>query len=535
MDEVDERREAQRDGLGRFAASARPARRMKPHPGLPNIAVVLDEFSMECFGAEANLWPVRQERTALDIDFIKPDLLLVESAWNANSGAWRYALTSSSGPRASLVKLVEHCRKAGIPTAFWNKEDPPHFEEFLPVARLFDVVFTTDEDMVPHYESKAPGVSASMMRFAASTQLHSPERVSSFREGDIAFAGQYFAHKYPERRQQMDLLFQAALAHDFSIFSRALGGRPEYQFPPPFNAHVKGALPYSEMVKEYRRHKVFLNVNSVTTSRTMCARRVFELSASKTAVVGTSSEAISAVYPANEVWLVDSPQEARECFDALINDEWRRRWMTQRAWRRTISQHTYSHRLRQILASVGHDAQTPHTSVHVVLTGEGEALEGLVRDLSAQDLTNLGVEISLTLGSGLLDRSDEVQVLADRAGHRYKETPPPGADVAWMNADYTYGPHYLSDLILTMRQQGTDVVAKTLVGREDQEESRVSDLPPHGWLATSRTGERWREWVRQGALGMGATDVGGASIYQTDPLELAPRGMHESVSLAQGE
>ena len=39
------------------------------------------------------------------------------------------------------------------------------------------------------------------------------------------------------------------------------------------------------MLAAYTSYKVFLNVNSVTHSPTMCARRLFELSAAQTAVV----------------------------------------------------------------------------------------------------------------------------------------------------------------------------------------------------------------------------------------------------------
>ena len=46
-----------------------------------------------------------------------------------------------------------------------------------------------------------------------------------------------------------------------------------------------GELPYDQMLAAYKMYKVFLNVNSVIDSPTMCARRVFELSACSTPVV----------------------------------------------------------------------------------------------------------------------------------------------------------------------------------------------------------------------------------------------------------
>ena len=89
---------------------------------------------------------------------------------------------------------------------------------------------------------------------------------------DVCFAGQYFSHKYPERRAQMDYLFPAAAEYDFTIYSRELGNDPRYAFPAPYSELVAGSLPYDEMVKEYRNFKIFLNVNSVVDSQTMCVR-----------------------------------------------------------------------------------------------------------------------------------------------------------------------------------------------------------------------------------------------------------------------
>ncbi|MFP5019045.1 hypothetical protein ACKLTP_19080, partial [Paenarthrobacter ureafaciens] len=51
-------------------------------------------------------------------------------------------------------------------------------------------------------------------------------------------------------------------------------------------------------------------LNSVPQSKSMCARRIFELSSSKTAVVSVESEAISGSYAADEVFTVQTQHEA---------------------------------------------------------------------------------------------------------------------------------------------------------------------------------------------------------------------------------
>src|SRR5699024_8022025 len=134
------------------------------------------------------------------------ELLFVESAWAGNGGAWRYHLTGPSAPRDNLVELLRWCQERGIPTVFWNKEDPAHFEDFLDTARLFDHVFTTDINRIDEYRRRLGHDRVDVLEFAAAQAIHNPIRAHGNGPiGDIAFAGMYFAHKYPERRAQMDL------------------------------------------------------------------------------------------------------------------------------------------------------------------------------------------------------------------------------------------------------------------------------------------------------------------------------------------
>src|SRR3546814_14280977 len=81
----------------------------------------------------------------------RPAMLFVESAWNGNNGAWRLHMTKEKRPSAELRALVEWCRAAGIPTVFWNKEDPPNYDVFIATAKLFDQVITVHAERIPIY------------------------------------------------------------------------------------------------------------------------------------------------------------------------------------------------------------------------------------------------------------------------------------------------------------------------------------------------------------------------------------------------
>lgn len=420
-----------------------------PARGLPPVVSVLDDFSEQCFAHAASLWPVQPNTLPVDLDCIQPEYLLVESAWNGNRGGWRYLVTSTAGTHPPLVKLVEHARRRGIPTVFWNKEDPPHFDDFAPAAILFDYIFTSEVALVERYQELAPHAHVDVLKFAASTALHRPERVNGHRSGEVCFAGQYFRHKYPERREQMDFLFSAAANFDFTIYSRMLGGLEKYAFPQEVLRFIAGSLPYAEMVREYRRHKVFLNVNSVPESRSMCARRVFELASSKTIVLSAATPAIRSVYTEDEVPMASNTDEAKSILRTLLEDDDARHAMAHRAWRRTAREHTYSDRMDQVRTALGIALERPDENVGLITPPNlpHEAMDQLADDLlNQQPLRGFRWTWLVDEPSWFAGRSDLVRQLRTAGIDVCTD-----ADVAWWVAWHpaiSHGTHFLEDMLL---------------------------------------------------------------------------------------
>lgn len=453
--------------LAQYRKTQRPYS-LVPDPKKRNVVAILDEFSVRSFSDFLNLWLVSPNKAELDLDYIRPDFLLVESAWNGNNGRWKYMVTSSSGPKQPLRDLIEACNQRAIPTVFWNKEDPPHFDDFIETAKLFDYIFTSDDSMIPRYQALVPKATVKLLQFAASPRLHNPQRSSSEKMGDVAFAGQYFSHKFPERREQMESLFPAANKFDFSIFSRALGGDPRYQFPEPYSENVVGSLPYDEMVKAYRDFKVFLNVNSVVDSKTMCARRVFELSACKTAVFGMESEAIRSVYSSDEILLANDRSEVLPKLSSLINDNDYRRRLAQSAWRVTMANHTYQHRVETILSTLGISDKTIPTYIEVVPVDDSIKLDsGWLRKFVDRQL--LPESVYFTNGAS-----------ADSAGLNDVEKLR-----LYVNPKVEYGQYFTFDLLMTLRQQNAALVCKSFrYGDAWFEEEFTDYLPNTGWLTS---------------------------------------------------
>ncbi|MGB3257356.1 MAG: glycosyltransferase [Ornithinimicrobium sp.] len=448
----------------------------------PNVrvATILDTFSTLAFGYEWDQHPVMRLGWQEQLESLEPDLLFVESAWAGNDRSWRLTMTNPKGPHADLRQVVRWCQERGIPTVFWNKEDPPNYGVFIRTAALFDHVFTVDADRIPTYREDLGHERVSLLPFAAQPRIHSPVRFprpagAADLSSTVAFAGTYFAHKHPERRAQMDFLLPAARDRGLHIFSRMQSEDERYQFPDGYKKCVVGSVPYPQMLSAATAYPVFLNVNSVTQSPTMCARRLFELSAAQTAVLSAPSAAIKPFF-GDTVTVVSNADEARGALGVLLDQEEHRDRMALLAHRRVFDEHLYRHRVDTILGAVGVPVTEPDRSISAIVpTMRPENVDHVLRTIATQvhdDLELVLVTHGFNLaGDDLRRRADvaglaRVTVVAASADLTLGACMNLGVDaasgryVAKMDDDNTYSPHYLSDLVRAFSYSEAQVVGK---------------------------------------------------------------------------
>ncbi|MCX7542892.1 glycosyltransferase [Corynebacterium sp. P5848] len=447
-------------------------------------AVILDEFSEAAFEHEWEQVDLEPKGWRSIFEEAEPDLLFVESVWHGHNHSWDAGITSVLYP--TLAEIVAFCNKRGIPTVFWNKEDPPSFNYFLQVAGLFDFVFTTDADCVDRYKALLKHSNVSVLPFGAQPSIHNPRRqIKGYASRDVAFSGTYFKHKFPERRDQMDLLLSAgyqasaSMSIGLEIFSRFDGVNRNYDFPLPFSHRVVGSLPYSRMLSAYRLYKVFLNVNSVVSSPTMCPRRIFELVASGTAVVSTYSKAIPTFFPSSEVCVVDDQKSAKEAICALVHNTVLREHMIHLGQRRIWREHTYGHRVDTILQTIGlgETRRSRPTVSALVSTNRPTQIDHVLDSVVAMNgVNNIDVQLCLlTHGfrgdSSIVERASQLGLSGTVLIHEPASTPlgscynklaavANGEVVAKIDDDDLYGPHYLSDQVYALDYSGADVVGK---------------------------------------------------------------------------
>jgi spore maturation protein CgeB len=508
------------------------------------VAGILDEFSRLGFGYEFDWVDVRPDDYAEVLEREQPAFLLVESAWRGRDGAWNKLVADAAGdsPLEELRGLVEWCRARGIPTVFWNKEDPPNFEVFIKAASLFDHIFTTDEDCVPLYVDRVGHDRVAALPFSAQPRIHNPIGSPLRRPLDIAFLGTFYARKHADRKRQMEMILDPAREFGLHIYSR-VGNQKGYEFPLKYRSHLIGTLPYEQVLGAYHQYKVLLNVNSVIASRTMCARRIFEILGCCGAVVSGPSPAIDHTLGPGVVHECTGYGDTRDALAGLLGDDASRERLAIAGLRRVLGGHTYGDRVDAILRALGLEVEAEDRSVTLVaMLGEHDPrplAEAIARQSHA-DLELLLVT-DRPVDAGPLDAA-----LRDAGKRGVRQVEPPAAHelaaataattryVGFVDPGAFYGEHYVTDLMNAFRYADAAVVGKRAhyvageglaIHHADDQNRYVDEVVPEALIAeralldaVAPPSGPWRRALRRWQADL---RTGGRRVYATDRFNFA--------------
>jgi spore maturation protein CgeB len=312
------------------------------------IACILDTFSYEVFSPEAELVQLTPQDWEKEIGIFKPDMLFVESAWRGKDDLWKDVIKNC--PKA-LRDIVHFCKAHTIPTIFWNKEDPYHFDDFIESAKLFDFVFTTDIECIPRYKKYLNHENIFLLPFACQPKIHNP--VEKYERKDaFVFAGAYYK-RFPERNEYFrNAVVTLSKIAPLDIYDRHYGNeKTVFKYPELYHPYIRGGLDYNEIDKAYKGYKYALNLNSITTSPTMFSRRVFELVASNTIVINNYSIGIKTLLGDLTI-STDNMDKLKEKIKYLQNDQLFEKKLRLLALRKVLVEHTAKVRLDTVLSTV---------------------------------------------------------------------------------------------------------------------------------------------------------------------------------------
>jgi hypothetical protein len=269
------------------------------------------------------------------------------------------------------------------------------------------------------------------------------------------------------------------LDFNLEIFDRmANTADPNYQWPAAYRHALRGSLPYAEMLTAYKRYKAFLNVNSVSNSPTMFARRVFELLACGTPVISSYARGIAELLGEDAVCFTDSEAETRRHLERLLGDDeaWAR--ASARGVRRVMARHTYADRLAEVRRrlGLGEAAATPARRAIVLARLDGASDLQRLRETLAAQRVRPGSAVLLGKREALEGGLEAVRGLLAEGALQLLPGDATGAQPAWMldalrsspgdwvwawRPDSHYGPGFLEDALLAARYaRGCQAVGK---------------------------------------------------------------------------
>lgn len=318
------------------------------------IATILDTFSDYTFSKELVTLPlsIKKYKNEIEENANNIDFVFVESVWRGNGDQWFIGRKKEKKRHALAIKRVKElttfCKKLGIPTVFWGKEDPVNFSRFVDISNGFDYIFTTDEGSVARYKRKTSCKNIAVLPFAAQPKVHK-FRALKDRRACSGFAGTNYPNK--KRRECLNTLLSAASEFDLNIYDRGrLKGKTT--FKDKYEGFVVGGVPYKDLIDEYSKYRVFLNVDTIQKSKTMFSRRVFELLCCGTPVISFPSTGVDYLFK-NIVISSRKQEEIKEYIKMLFVDDAYWRFKSVRGMREVYRKHTIAHRLESIYNRLG--------------------------------------------------------------------------------------------------------------------------------------------------------------------------------------
>lgn len=349
------------------------------------VAVILDEFSHNSFKDEFKAIVIEPDTWREQFATEQPDIFFCESAWSGADSKrrpWKGKIYASENfakeNRTILLEILRYCADKGIPTVFWNKEDPTHYvdrkHDFVKTATLFDYVFTSAEECVDRYKQDYKLKNVFALPFATNPRLFNPLQTSE-RSNKVVFAGSWYAN-HEERSKVMEQILDSLIACGFEpeIYDRYYGDTdPLHIWPEKYLPYIKPSQPHDQMPAVYKSSAIGLNFNTVTESSTMFARRVFELMSSNTLVVSNYAKGVAEMFGDLVIFADNEPERLRQLSTSDFS------FIREQALNLVLKEHTYAKRWRYILNCIGLKVHPDNEAVTLVsrIATDAEAMASI--------------------------------------------------------------------------------------------------------------------------------------------------------------
>ncbi|WP_144794977.1 glycosyltransferase [Kocuria palustris] len=475
------------------------SRSLRPHP--VRVAMIADEFLYDSLRDTAQVTYLRPE-TFREVAR-EADLLLIASTWRGLDDEW---IGASSPDGLVRTEVIPAFREAGVPVAFYSKEDPPNYVRFRGLAQEADFIFTSAEEVVADYVRDCPRAQAvRALTFGVNPLVHNPIGSRRHRRGEVLFAGSWLEHKYPQRKRAARRIFDGVVeaGRDLLILDRnSTLGNPRHFFPQEFFEFIGPGVPHADLMRIQRMVDVQINLNSVANSTTMFANRAVELQAMGAAVISNYSRALNNLFPG--ILIADSRFETAAMLEQLQGEDLYR--LQAQGIHHVFWEHTSHQRMGELLETIG----LPTTATH----GRAVLVADEITDAVRQTAAAQSVPVELMSAQQLREA---------RSAEDLQRTV-----LLPVRADYRYHHDYARSQAAAFAYADVDFTAKngletaTGAGSQDDFEriDRAADPHRSALWADSETARRWTETGVVAGSGLGLDPFG----VLTGPEQITLRG-----------
>lgn len=430
------------DGVSHPADLALPPPPLRIAGERPQIALVSGAALRQALSFEASVCQLDQEGWERRLAACRPDLVLVSSCGLAKEGSESFLFAE---PLPWLRQMLYEARKLGVPSAFWNTEDPVNCGGAMKFARLADYVFTVDIDCIPLYKQELGHDRAGLLPLAIQPALSNPLTWRPKRE-DICFAG-------------ASRSYDGAGLEDFDALVGAVKDcmpvvedAPDQDDAPEDLARRGADLPSTagdrNEGRQARKSCGFsVCVNAIKQSQSVFAPETLESLASNSLVVSNYSRALHCLF-GDLTLSTDNRSELRKSLQKLLERPQRARKLRLLGLRKVMTEHVYARRLSYLLKLMGAEKTERPRAVHL-LAAPADAGQFLAVKAHFDRQRHPCKRLIVLGGPQGLESSGNIARCASVKEASELLAALPGDDFfGALHAGDHYGPHYLTDLVL---------------------------------------------------------------------------------------
>lgn len=309
---------------------------------------VLSGLKVLFLGAEFMLPYWAPEVDAVAVNLHEPPEPQIEPHRDA---AFAYAMNTGGGENVPKLHAArDYCRALGIRTVWHTIEDPNSFGTFFQQAAGFDLIATSDEEMIPEYVRWfGAETRAVWLPLAAQPAMHAP-RPTERSATDLVLIANWYTNdaRLAAVRTVLDPLLDDGLT--LSLYAYA---HPTW--PAKYRRWWRGATSCYDVATYYPTGRIALGMNNQAWRTAMCSMRTFEALACGRPFLSFHSDAYERLGFVNgeHFFWTDDPDDARETALALLLDPQGADRMAERGRAFVLEHHTYAHRLRTLLGALG--------------------------------------------------------------------------------------------------------------------------------------------------------------------------------------